>query len=279
MNTPNTPVISLAVCSWSLQPLDPKDLLTRVKATGIHRVQLALDPLRESPETWAATSDLLHEAGMTIVSGMCNCVGEDYSTLDTIRTTGGVVPDATWDQNLANMKAAAALASRLGLDLVTFHAGFLPNDSSTPDYERIQGRLGRLADLFADHGIVLALETGQETAASLRQFLKDLDRPNVGVNFDPANMILYGKGDPIEAITILGPLIRQTHIKDARRTNTPGTWGQEVVVGHGDVHWPRFFAALRKIKFAGNACIEREAGCERQEDILVARDYVQQFIG
>jgi len=268
----------LAVCSWSLQSANPHDLVAKLQAIGIHRVQLALDPLRAAPSDWEGTAELFQQKNVAIVSGMCGCVGEDYGTLDTIRSTGGIVPDATWDQNWANMEPAAAIASQLGLRLVTFHAGFLPHESSDPAYAKIQGRVRALADLFADRGIVLALETGQETAATLHQFLADLNRPNVGVNFDPANMILYDKGNPIEAMGILSSWIRQIHIKDARRTKDPGAWGEEVRVGQGEVDWPAFFGTLRKIQFVGDWCIEREAGSDRLEDIRAARDHIGKLI-
>jgi sugar phosphate isomerase/epimerase len=97
------------------------------------------------------------------------------------------------------------------------------------------------------------------------------------VNFDPANMILYDKGNPIEALRTLGPWIRQVHIKDAARTTTPGTWGDEVVAGMGEVDWPAFFAALKEIGFAGDLCIEREAGMNRVEDIRTAREMVEKI--
>jgi L-ribulose-5-phosphate 3-epimerase len=94
------------------------------------------------------------------------------------------------------------------------------------------------------------------------------------VNFDPANMILYDKGNPIEALRLLGPWVCQVHIKDARRTKVPGTWGEEVVLGTGEVDWPAFFAALREAKFAGDCVIEREAGSQRVADIRTAKEVV-----
>ena len=90
----------LAVCSWSLQPTSPDDLVQKLKATGILRVQLELDPLRDTPKVWGDTEKVLREAGITVVSGMVRCLGEDYATLDSIRVTGGIAPDATWEQNL-----------------------------------------------------------------------------------------------------------------------------------------------------------------------------------
>src|SRR5206468_823846 len=114
-----------------------------------------------------------------------------------------------------NIQATAALAQKLALKLVTFHAGFLPHDPKDPNFAKLQGRLRQVADAFLARGIALALETGQETAPVLAGFMKQLERPNVGINFDPANMLLYRKGDPIAALRTLGPWIRQVHIKDA----------------------------------------------------------------
>jgi sugar phosphate isomerase/epimerase len=99
----------------------------------------------------------------------------------------------------------------------------------------------------------------------------------VGVNFDPANMILYDKGDPIAALRVLGPWLKQCHIKDATRTKTPGTWGNEVVAGTGEVDWPAFFRTLGELGFTGNLCIEREAGSQRVADITAARQLIEKL--
>ncbi|HWX19526.1 MAG TPA: sugar phosphate isomerase/epimerase family protein [Candidatus Binatia bacterium] len=265
----------LAVCSWSLHPASPGELVARLEGTGIRRVQLALDPLRESPEVWGRTGEMLQQKGITIVSGMFGCIGEDYSTLETIRVTGGIAPDATWEQNWKNIQATAVLAEQLGLKLVTLHAGFLPHESRAPNFARMLRRLTEVADIFSAAKIALGLETGQETAPVLVELLQNLKRPNVGVNFDPANMLLYGKGNPIEALRLLGPWIRQVHIKDAVRAKTPGTWGQEVPVGTGEVDWRAFFATLKELKFTGDCVIEREAGNQRLGDIRQAREVVE----
>jgi L-ribulose-5-phosphate 3-epimerase len=264
----------LAVCSWSLHPTNPNDLITQLQATGIRRVQLALDPLRGSPGVWGEAPALFRQNGITIVSGMFGCVGEDYTTLDTIRATGGIAPDATWEQNWTNIQATAALAQQLGLKLVMFHAGFLPHDEKDPNFTKMLRRLAEIADVFKAANIALGLETGQETAADLMQLLRQLKRPNVGVNFDPANMILYDKGNPIAALRTLGPWIRSLHIKDARRTKVPGTWGEEVVVGTGEVDWPAFFATLRELNYTGDFVIEREAGSQRVADVRAAKEVV-----
>src|SRR5690348_2718726 len=97
----------LAVCSWSLQPTGPEDLVQKLRATGISRVQLELDPLRDSPKVWGDTEKIFRENNVTIVSGMVRCLGEDYATLESIRLTGGIAPDAKWDQNVKNISASA----------------------------------------------------------------------------------------------------------------------------------------------------------------------------
>lgn len=265
----------LAVCSWSLQPATPTELTERMLETGLSRIQLALDPLRSLPEIWVNLSARLAEAKIETVSGMFGCVGEDYSTIESIRHTGGIVPDSTWDQNWENIQAVADIAKKLRMKLVTFHAGFLPHDPDDAAYGTMVHRLRLVAGIFAAKGINLALETGQETAETLSRFLKDLGRPNVGVNFDPANMILYDKGDPIAALRTLGPWLRQCHLKDATKTQIPGTWGEEVPVGTGDVDWRSFFRALADLNFRGPLCFEREAGTERVSDIRIGRDFVK----
>jgi sugar phosphate isomerase/epimerase len=268
----------LAVCSWSLQPANPQELFQHLETIGLPRIQLALDPLRESPDVWGNFAALCKQHGVSVVSGMFGTLGEDYSTLETIRLTGGVVPDETWEQNWQNILQTVELAAALGLKLVSFHAGFLPHDKEDPEYQKLRERIAQIAELFAARHIDLVCETGQETATALRDFLEDLGCPNVGVNFDPANMILYGKGDPIEALRVLGPWIKQVHIKDAVATQHPGTWGAEVTAGTGQVDWKAFFATLGELGYQGNFCIEREAGNQRVADILAARQMVESLI-
>ncbi|MBI4324515.1 MAG: sugar phosphate isomerase/epimerase [Chloroflexi bacterium] len=268
----------LAVCSWSLQPAHPHNLLQQTQQIGIPRLQCALDPLREHPAVWGQFPELGASAGITLVSGMFGTIGEDYSTLETIRQTGGVVPDATWPDNWKNIQATASLAEQIGLKLVTFHAGFLPHEETDPAFQKLFDRVSRIADLFASKNIALGFETGQETAVTLRAFLEKLNRPTVGVNFDPANMILYDKGDPIAALRTLGPWLKQCHVKDALKTKQPGTWGEEVVVGTGEVDWHAFLRTLEELNFGGFCCIEREAGRQRIADIRAARDFIESIL-
>ena len=265
----------LAVCSWSLQPATPEELAHHLTNLEIPRVQLALDPLCAHPEIWGKTPEVLTRNGITIVSGMFGTLGEDYSTLESIQRTGGLVPDEHWPANWDHIQQVARLAADLPLPIVTFHAGFLPHEPEDPGTLRLLNRIGQVADLFARHSINLGFETGQESAPTLRAFLIQLNRANAGVNFDPANMLLYDKGNPVEALRELGPWLKQCHIKDAVRTQTPGTWGEEVPVGKGEVNWPAFLQTLQELGYRGPLCIEREAGNQRSTDILAARRHLE----
>ena len=268
----------LGVCSWSLQPANPDDLIQKVKAIGLNRIQLDLDPLRDEPAVWGKTAEVLAQNNIEIVSGMFRTVGEDYTTPETIKRTGGVVPDATWEANWNNLQGTIKVVKELRLKFVTFHAGFLPHNPMDPNFQKLADRIRKIAGLFAEAGATLGLETGQETAVCLHEFLMLLDLPNVAVNFDPANMILYDKGDPIDALGVLGPRIYACHVKDAIRTPVPGNWGNEVPVGTGQVDWKAFFITLIQNRFVGYCCFEREAGIERVADITAGRKYLENLL-
>lgn len=263
---------ALGVCSWSLRPQSPDELAASVARCGVRLVQLHLDPIRTGAWNAAKTVRALSDHRITIRSGMMSTKGEDYSTLATIRETGGLRPDQTWQENLAAAKENAALASDLGIDLVTFHAGFLPHERNNRERSKLLDRLASVAACFAAKKVRVAFETGQESAPTLLEVLADLRQDNVGVNFDPANMILYGMGEPIEALRMLLPHVMQVHIKDALPTATPGEWGSEVRVGTGRVDWRAFFDTLASAAPSVSCMIEREAGEERVADISHARE-------
>ena len=269
----------IGVCSWSLRPARPTELVRALRGVGIRSVQLALGPVIQEPAVWGSAIGQLRREGIEIVSGMMAMAGEDYSSLESIARTAGVRLDETWPANRAHAEAVASLAADEGLDLVTFHGGFIPEDRADPERAKLLERLRTIADIFANRQLRLGFETGQETAQTLVEALDDLDRPNIGVNFDPANMILYGKGDPIEALRLLGPHVVQVHVKDAVPTTTPGTWGTEVPVGEGAVDWQAFFEVALAIDPPVNFIIEREAGADPSTDIPKARDLIQTYVG
>jgi len=159
------------------------------------------------------------------------------------------------------------------------HAGFLP-EPGTPDRKPFLDTLAKVSDLAKTKGVTIAFETGQETADLLRRTLDELKCPNLKVNFDPANMLLYDKGDPIRAVELLGPDIRSVHVKDANRPTTPGQWGEEVPLGKGQASIEQFVKTLKKVGYSGALCIEREVGNQQQRlaDIAHGVKFLQQCL-
>lgn len=274
MSTP--PHLPPAVCSWSLRPTSPEVLADHLRQTGLTHVQLALDPLARDDWPVQRTRAALQRADIAIVSGMIGARGEDYTSPDTIRATGGVRSDVLWPLTRDDARRSASIARDLGLSLVTFHAGFLPHDAHDPLRVVMIERLRELLAIFHEMGITLAFETGQETAETLLTVIHDLAAlgPAPAVNFDPANMLLYGMGDPVAALRLLAPHVHQVHIKDAFPPTTPGRWGREVRVGEGAVHWPDFFIALDTVPHPVRLVIEREAGESRVADIRAAHAFL-----
>ncbi|MEZ6191434.1 MAG: sugar phosphate isomerase/epimerase family protein [Phycisphaerales bacterium] len=264
----------IGVCSWSLQAENGEDLRGLLRRLSFNTVQLALTPVMLQPSSWKGVVESLRGEGVSVESGMFGTLGEDYSTLDTIARTGGVIADERWHENLELARKVAGFAGEKHFKRVSFHAGFIPHDHTDPRFGILSDRLAILADVFADAGCLLLLETGQETAEDLEFFLNHIGHPNLGVNFDPANMILYGKGDPIAALRRLAPRVGQVHLKDANPAAVPGTWGSEVPLGDGGVDWSGFIEVIDAMNYSGTFMIEREAGNERVKDILAARDYI-----
>lgn len=271
----------LGVCSWSLRPSSARELVARMRECALGAVQLALDPIRTGEWEEDETRRELDRAGIRVLSGMMTTIGEDYSTLETIRETGGIRPDRHWEVNLANARAIAAIAKRMGLRLVTFHAGFLPHGAGAAESREratMLSRLRTLADVFAERGVKLGLETGQESAGTLLSALGELRHASVGVNFDPANMILYGMGDPVASLRALARHVVQIHLKDAMATNTPGTWGAEVPVGDGAVDWSAFFGVVKSERLGVDLVLEREAGESRVADVRRGRERAERWL-
>jgi sugar phosphate isomerase/epimerase len=203
---------------------------------------------------------------------------EDYSTLESIKVTGGIVPDKYWDDNRKRVFDAIDITAELGVKYLSFHFGFL--DLINPDSAgKIIDRAKVLADKAGQKNIRLLMETGQETATELSQFLEELNHPALSINFDPANIILYGKASPIDAVKILAPWVKHIHIKDALYTQTPGTWGLEVPWSTGQVGGDEFLKVLKIINFNGVLSVERESGDNRFGDIKNAVDALTGFAG
>ena len=211
--------------------------------------------------------ELLASGKWQISSTLFNSRYDDYSTLESIRATGGLVPDEHWEENRVLVEKVIRLSAQWKSPYVMLHAGFI-NHADKVGFAKLTDRLKYVRDICADAGTELTLETGQETADDLAAMLVDL--PGVYVNFDPANMILYGKGDPVRAVKILAPWIRHVHIKDATYSKVSGQWGDEVEWTKGEVNADAFIAALDEIGFVGALAVEREAGENRAGDIAAA---------
>lgn len=201
----------------------------------------------------------LGQYGIQVTAVFGGFDGESYADIPTVVETVGLVPKATRASRLAEMKEISDFAKMLGCDVIALHLGFVPHDTSDPDYQQVVDITRELCAYAANHGQSLHLETGQETADALVQFISDTQCDNLFVNFDPANMILYGAGDPIEAVQKLGGLIRSVHCKDAKWAANPGEeWGEETRLGDGEVNMKRYLEALKTIGYTGPLTIERE---------------------
>jgi L-ribulose-5-phosphate 3-epimerase len=255
---------ALGVCSWSLQVTSVPELRRLLDELGVNTIQIACgDPHHAS---WAEGDGMpaaARAAGFDMTAAMLGFPGEDYTTPQTIQATGGFGNPATRAERMERLEWGLERCVALGLNLLTLHGGFLPEPGS-PDRAPFLDTLGRAAALAQARGVTLGLETGQETADLLRLTLDDLRCPNVKVNFDPANMLLYDMGDPIRAVDILGPDICSVHCKDARRPTTPGAWGEEVPLGEGQVGMGAFLSALKRAGYTGPLIIEREVGNQAQ---------------
>ena len=252
--------LAVGVCSWSLQVKSVPELKRLLGRLGLDVVQIACgDPHHAAWEEGDRLPEAALVAGFRMTGAMLGFPGEDYTTPETIRRTGGFGDPATRPERLQRLAWALDRTRALGLHDLMLHAGFLP-EPGDPDRKPFLDTLGKVSALAAAKGVTVAFETGQETADLLRQTLDDLRCPNLKVNFDPANMLLYDKGDPIRAVEVLGPDIRSVHVKDANRPMAPGQWGEEVPLGKGQVDVRRFVQTLKKIGYQGPLCIEREVG-------------------
>ena len=256
----------ISVCSWSFQK-DIPEIASIMAAMGLEHINLAIAPAL-GPDG-DAYLEAVKSQNWTISAGMMNFDYEDYSTLDAIKVTGGVTPDDQWPASGEAFAKAAKITKELGSDYILCHVGFL--DHTDEAYaKKFYDRVRYLGDVSADAGVALLMETGQESAEDLQRFIETLNHDSVFVNFDPANMILYDKDEPISAIKRLAPWVKHVHIKDAIRTTTPGEWGSEVVWGEGEVNSCAFLKALVECGFDGAVAVEREAGEQRVADIATA---------
>jgi len=185
--------------------------------------------------------------------------GESYADIPTVARSVGLVPPQTRAARTKELKEIADFAKLLGCKAVGLHIGFVPHDRSLPLYQEVVAVARDVCDHCAKNGQSLHLETGQETADDLLAYIQDVERPNLGINFDPANMILYGTGEPIAALKKVGRYVKSIHCKDGKWAKNPGKeWGQEVALGEGDVGMENYLRTLKEIGYDGPLTIERE---------------------
>jgi sugar phosphate isomerase/epimerase len=261
--------LAIGVCSWSLQVRNIPELKGFLDRLGIDVVQIACgDPHHASWDEGDAMPAAARAAGFRMSGAMLGFPGEDYTTPQTIEKTGGFGDPATRSERLDRFRWGLQRTRELGLTDLMLHAGFIP-EVGDPGRKSFLDTLAEVGELARREGITVAFETGQERSELLRRTLDDLRSPNLKVNFDPANMLLYDKDDPIKAVELLAPDIRSVHVKDANRPTQKGAWGTEVPLGQGQTDTKRFVQTLKEAGYRGPLCIEREVGSqeERYRDI------------
>ena len=227
---------------------------------GVPTIQLHA-PAKETRTAANAEKFLayLNELGITLTAVFGGFEGESYADIPTVVETVGIVPPALRAARVQEMKEIADFAHMLQCDVVALHLGFIPHDKSDPLYGEVVEVTRDILDHCKSNNQNLHLETGQETAAGLIEFISDVERDNLFINFDPANMILYGTGEPIEALRQVGALVRSVHCKDATWADNPGVeWGAEVPLNEGAVGMEDYLRTLDEIGYTGPLTIERE---------------------
>lgn len=245
--------------------------LAKARAVGFTAGQLGIE------ETTPLSEDLLAEwrdGGIRLETVFCAYEGESYADVAAVEATVGFVPPTTRDRRVARTLQTADFAARLGVKTIACHIGCVPDDPAHPDWVAVRDAVRRVCDHAAAHGQSFALETGQESAPVLARFLEDARRSNLRVNFDPANMVMYGSGEPLAAVEVLSPWLASVHAKDGVGPAAPGALGRERPLGEGAVGLERFVAKLRALGYDGILSIEREAPDQevRWRDIAAGRE-------
>jgi sugar phosphate isomerase/epimerase len=263
-------MLEIGVLFWA-----DRDDLAVITGFGVRTGQMAVGgnvALDDAASArWKSTLD---GASFKLVTVVAAYNGEDYADIPTVQRTVGFIPPATRTEREERTLAVSDFADRLGVKSIACHVGFVPEDTADPNYAPVRDLVRRICDHAAGHGQTFALETGQERADVLLRFIEDVDRPNLRINVDPANLILYGTDEPIAALKKVGHLVASVHCKDGDwpPAGKPGALGHERPLGKGSVGIDRFVNTLREIGFSGPLNIERETEdqAERLHDIASA---------
>jgi sugar phosphate isomerase/epimerase len=249
--------LETAVLFWAAE--NPDESLAVLKRLGIRCGQIGLRgdfDLSCAPQ-W---KEALQAVNFTATAVCAAYLGEDYSDIPTVKRTVGFIPPLTRDVREKRTYRVIDFGAAIGAKSISIHIGFVPHDSRDPDYVAVREIVRRVCDYAVKNGQTFALETGQESAPELLAFLRNVNRENLGINFDPANMILYGTGDPIEALDVLGEHVLSVHCKDGDwpPAGQPTALGQEKPLGEGAIGVERFLDKLAQIGYKGPLTIERE---------------------
>jgi L-ribulose-5-phosphate 3-epimerase len=255
--------MEIGVMFWAGR--DPLETVREVKSLGVRCGQLGVPgdlPLDGAVAGWKSALDAEDFALVTVFAAY---KGEDYADIPTVQRTVGFIPPATREERLARTLELSDFSAKLGVSSIACHIGFVPEETTDPDYIAVREMVRKVCDHAAQHGQTFALETGQEPAPVLLSFIQDVGRENLKINFDPANMILYGTGDPIEALDVLAPLVLSVHCKDGDwPPKVEGALGTEKPLGQGSVGMERFIAKLKEIGYKNPLNIEREVQDQQQ---------------
>lgn len=251
---------------------------SEVRALGLSHVQLGYNPHLDSRAGVSRLREVAAQNGVEITTVFCGFAGESYADIASVQRTVGLVPTAWRKARLAKIEGIAAFARQIGVSRVAAHIGCIPEDN-VADWNELVEAVQHICDDLAVHEQVFALETGQETAAELLRFIDDMARPNLTVNFDPANMVLYGNDEPNAALNVLMPYIDGVHCKDGLWPTEDGQLGEETPLGEGDVNFRAWLSHLIELGYDGPLTIEREISGEQQKkDIALARGLIEEIL-
>ncbi len=257
---------------------DPDAAMSKVHELGLPTCQVFVDEIE--PEIAGRLRQALKkyqiEATSLVTSGPRREVWDFYEGPLTI----GLVPRETRDARIAHIKKASDFAKLCGIAAVQTHCGFIPENPNAPVYKETVATMREVVGYCKRNGQNFRYETGQETPITLVRTIQDVGLDNQGVNFDLANLILYGKANPVDAIELLGPYVQGIHAKDGLWPTNPRDLGQEVPIGKGKADFPRIIRRLKELNYRGAVTIEREiSGPQQVEDVRAAKAYLEKLIG